>query len=220
MNNPMERPTGAVEEQKIEGDSPPLSPPGSGGQTSSGTHITETRLKVAEMIEQAVTEAVERRFQSAKDKRWAELEKQYGSLSELAEKLGEAEEQAEGEPQADQPEDLAQELAGRVQALAKLPGLKENEDVSALLLRHARPESIEGYTTLLEDLLRLGAGGGMAAESRETSTPASAVIPGGSDAPADLQQAYQRRKRALRPGDINALTALKREFRQRGLDVF
>jgi hypothetical protein len=47
-----------------------------------------------------------------------------------------------------------------------------------------------------------------------------AVIPGGSDAPSDLAEAYRRRKRQLRPGDINALTALKREFRQKGLDVF
>jgi hypothetical protein len=44
-------------------------------------------------------------------------------------------------------------------------------------------------------------------------TTATAVAPGGTNAPSDLQQAYQRRKAQLRPGDINALTALKREFR-------
>lgn len=49
---------------------------------------------------------------------------------------------------------------------------------------------------------------------------ASAVTPGGSAAPADLVQAYQRRKAMLRPGDVNALTALKREIRQKGLDAF
>jgi hypothetical protein len=190
MSNPMERPTGAVEEQQHEGDSPPLSPPGSGGQTSSGIHTAKARLKVAEMIEQAVTEAVERRFQSAKDKRWAELEKQYSSLSELAEKLGEVQGQPEDEPQPADPAVTAQDLTGRVQALARLPGLKENETIRALLLRHARPESIEDYTNLLEDLLRLGVAGRLADENNRASTPASAVIPGGSDAPADLQQAY------------------------------
>lgn len=184
----------------------------------SGRERDQQTLQDEARLAALVREEVERRFQSAKDKRWAELEKQYGSLSELAEKLGDA--QPEEEPQSNKPTEITQDLAGRVQVLAKLPNLKENEDVRALLLRHARPENLEGYTALLEDLLRLSTGGGVAEETKNISTPASAVIPGGSDAPADLQQAYQRRKRALRPGDINAITALKREFRQRGLDVF
>jgi len=234
MKQPMERPTGAVEEenQKNEGDPSPLSPPQHGQESSAGK--TSARLRVAEMIEEAVADAVERRFQSAKDKRWSELEKQYGSLSELAEKLdgagGEmgasAEQAAEAEenkklaePDGDAPIDLSLSLAERVQALAKLPALKEDEDARAILLRHANPQGIEDYADLLEDLLRLG-GGAEPVDSVTPSTPASIVIPGGADAPADLRRAYERRKRALRPGDINALTALKREFRQRGLDVF
>lgn len=245
MSKPMERPTGAVEEEKREkvGDPSPLSPPRqpgrrAGRETSHTQTKPDRRYRVAAMIEEAVDAAVERRFQRAKDIRWAKLEKQYGSLNELAERAGaiseeegtgaSAEQAAEvkeqdllAEPEGDAPEYLAQPLAERVQALAKMPGLKENEDARAMLLRHARPEGIEEYAALLEDLLLLG--GERPAQvpgDREKSIPASAVIPGGGDAPADLRQAYERRKRALRPGDINALTALKREFRQRGLDVF
>ena len=114
---------------------------------------------------------------------------------------------------------LAQSLAERVQALGRMPGLKDNEDARAMLLRHAKPGGIEDYAVLLEDLLRLG-GGGLVVDPRTPSSPASVVISGGGSAPADLRQAYERRRRALRPGDIQGLTALKREFRQKGLDVF
>lgn len=205
---------------------------------SNGKPKKSAREMVEALVAEAVAEAVERRFQSAKDKRWDELEKQYGSLSELAERLGEGmgasaehdaiafnetasavEDDVLAVPEGDAPATPAGSLTERVQALAKLPGLRENEDARAMLLRHAKPGGIEDYAALLEDLLRLG-GSALKLESGRLSTPASMVIPGGGDAPADLRQAYERRRRALRPGDVQALMALKREFRQKGLDVF
>lgn len=47
------------------------------------------------------------------------------------------------------------------------------------------------------------------------------ILPGGAGAPAqDLRAEYQRRLRGLRPGDVAAVLELKREFRNRGLEVY
>jgi len=35
-----------------------------------------------------------------------------------------------------------------------------------------------------------------------------------------LQEVYDRRKGKLRPGDVNGLLALKREFRGKGLKIY
>jgi hypothetical protein len=48
-----------------------------------------------------------------------------------------------------------------------------------------------------------------------------AIPPGGGGAPpADLPAEYRRRMAALRPGYLAAVVELKREFRQRGLEVY
>lgn len=168
---------------------------------------------LSEMIEKEVA----RRFQSAKDKRWAELEKIYGDLHELREQAQTA---VSPGVDADLPtEELEPDFEGRVTALAGLPGIRENEDAVALILRNRNPADQAAYTSLVEGLLQTVLGGGEAAATM-TASAASMVIPGGGETSNDLEQAYRRRKKLLRPGDVNALTALKREFRQKGLDVF
>lgn len=191
----------------------------------SGQERDEQTLQDEARLAALVRDEVERRFQSAKDKRWAQLEKQYRELSELRAQIDMPE---EGDAPAEEGgRDQGEDLAARVMALARLPGLRANEEATARLLRHKENGGPEGYLALLEELLALvlgdAPGQGAAVSSANASaaaSAASAVTPGGSAAPADLVQAYQRRKAMLRPGDINALTALKREFRQRGLDIF
>ncbi len=73
---------------------------------------------------------------------------------------------------------------------------------------------------LIENLLQLTLGSPEESHPAVAVSPATAVVPGGSSASSDLAQEYERRKQKLRPGDINALTALKREFRKKGLDLF
>ncbi len=185
----------------------------------SGRERDQQTLQDEARLTALVREEVERRFQSAKDKRWTQLEKQYRELSELRAQIGTPE---EGDAPAEEGgRDQGEDLAARVMALARLPGLRANEEATARLLRHKADGGTDGYLALLEELLALvlgdAPGQGAAVSS---ASAASAVTPGGSAAPADLVQAYQRRKAMLRPGDVNALTALKREFRQKGLDVF
>ncbi|UYN91877.1 MAG: hypothetical protein KIT70_11030 [Anaerolineales bacterium] len=51
--------------------------------------------------------------------------------------------------------------------------------------------------------------------------PSRVVPPSGAGAPApDLRAEYQRRLRSLRPGDLGAVLELKREFRNKGLEVY
>ncbi|UYN90170.1 MAG: hypothetical protein KIT08_02770 [Anaerolineales bacterium] len=63
---------------------------------------------------------------------------------------------------------------------------------------------------------------GAAPSAQPGVSRASRVIPpGGASAPTqDLRAEYQRRLRALRPGDLGAVLELKREFRNRGLEVY
>jgi len=170
--------------------------------------------QLGEMIEKEVN----RRFQSAKDKRWAQLEKQYrelGELREMAEAL-----LAVNQESTDMSGEQDGNLEARIRSLAELPGLKGNHPARALILRHMAVEDVSSYARVMEELLHLTLGKPKDGGIQGSTSAAVAVIPGGSDAPSDLAEAYRRRKRQLRPGDINALTALKREFRQKGLDVF
>ena len=170
--------------------------------------------QLGEMIEQEVT----RRFQSAKDKRWAQLEKQYrelGELREMAEAL-----LASNQESTDMSGEKDSDLEARIRSLAELPGLKGNDPAQALILRNMAVENFSSYARVMEELIQLTLGEQNAEPGQAIASAAAAVIPGGSDAPSDLGEAYRRRKRQLKPGDINALTALKREFRQKGLDIF
>ena len=126
---------------------------------------------------------VERKFQSAKDKRWAQLERQYGALSQMQDVQDDAD--------ANEPE------AGNaaVDSLA--------QQIAALVGRQLAP-----------------AAGETAQPAQPAANPAGVAQPSGAVPVPDLQAAYERRKAAIRPGDLNALMALKREFRAQGLDVF
>ena len=115
--------------------------------------------------------------------------------------------------------DDSPELGERVLALADLPGIRESREATAALLRYRDSGDVEGYLELVEEILKITLG----MEGQRNSGPvtaASAVTPGGGSAPNDLQMAYQMRRSLIKPGDVNALTALKREFRQKGMDVF
>ncbi len=178
------------------------------------TDETGFEARLEEMIEKEVG----RRFQSAKDKRWSQLEKQYGDLSELrdlAEALLTSVEESAGQPALQE-----ENLEARIRSFADLPGVRENEDASALILRSMAVEDLPAYVQVMEELVRLTLGEQKEGRGHRPISAAAAVTPGGSDTPDDLEQAYRRRKRLLRPGDVNGLTALKREFRQKGLDVF
>lgn len=170
--------------------------------------------QLGEMIEKEV----DRRFQSAKDKRWAQLEKQYGHLSELREIAGILKTTSEAEE--DQPLQHEEDLETRLRSLADLPGVRDNDEARALILRSLDAPDLTAYTQVMENLIRMTLGGTSRTGPLAPVSAATALTPGGSDAPGDLAQAYQRRRSQLRPGDVNALTALKREFRQKGLDVF
>lgn len=171
---------------------------------------------LSEMIEKEVA----RRFQSAKDKRWAALERKYGDLSELSGRAEALLSSPAGEPDSPAPAAEDRHFEKRIHNLAGLPGIRENEDAQALILRSQHADDPATYAALVEKLLRLAVGAEDGQGKPLPASAATAVIPGGSDSPGDLEQAYRRRRKLLRPGDVNALTALKREFRQKGLDIF
>lgn len=78
-----------------------------------------------------------------------------------------------------------------------------------------QPESGE-YLELLESLTTLVLQGAR----KGNVHPAAVVQPGGGAPQADLRSEYQVRLQQLRPGDVNGLMELKREFRGKGLEIF
>ncbi|MGD2026625.1 MAG: hypothetical protein PVI99_02310 [Anaerolineales bacterium] len=189
------------------------------GQPTSPEGLDPEDSHFEKVLSAMIEKEVAWRFQSAKDKRWAALEKKYGGLSELSEQARDLISRLARESGSPAPDGEAR-FENRIHSLAGLPGIRENEDAQALILRSQGAEDLEEYAGLVEGLLRLALGGEGGETASPPATPATAVIPGGSDSPGDLEQAYRRRRNRLRPGDVNALTALKREFRQKGLDVF
>ncbi|MCH7662622.1 MAG: hypothetical protein IH859_01980 [Chloroflexi bacterium] len=90
-------------------------------------------------------------------------------------------------------------------------------EVQALMRAGQYSPDTEGYLDFLGDITKLA----LQRAARPTPTAASAAQPGGGGTPEpDLRSEYDLRKTSLRPGDVNALMELKREFRQKGLDVF
>lgn len=157
-------------------------------------------------LETRIQTEVERRFSSAKDKRWAEVERQYGRLSELSKPGGEAvqeETQSSAEPQ----------LARRILAQA---GLEDDPEALQMLKRGANGDQVDALR-MVADIAQL------AVRRREKPpTKAGAVIqPSGGGMPTpDLRAEYEKRLRALRPGDVASVSDLKREFRKKGLNVY
>ncbi|MDH5507628.1 MAG: hypothetical protein OEZ02_10440 [Anaerolineae bacterium] len=157
---------------------------------------------------------VEKRFQSAKDKRWTQLERQFGALSEFQQTLQSAQEDkpirsSDRKPGGDW---MAQKTADLLEAA----GLANDPEVKQLFQSEAYAPNPEGYLELLGDLTELV----LRRSGRRAASAASVTQPGGGTPAPNLRSEYETRKRRLRPGDINALMELKREFRQKGLDIF
>jgi hypothetical protein len=181
--------------------------------STDGRDEQTSQTELDEHISEHIRQEVERRFQSAKDRRWAQLEKQYGHLHELSERTG------PGVPkvQVSYVESLEGEFIGRAARLLDRVGLGNDPEAVALMQENAHSQDKESYLDMMEDLVSMT----LRRVGREEA-PATAVIqPGGGIAPVeDLQGAYERRKKKLRPGDVNGLMALKKEFREKGLEVF
>jgi hypothetical protein len=192
-------------ESEVQTEPDPISTDGRDEQTS--------QTELDEYIRSQIREEVERRFQSAKDKRWAQLEKQYGQLHELSERA----ESGVSRTQVSHGRNLEGEIMGRTARLLKRVGLSNDPEVIALL--HDQTESFGGrdYLDLMEDLVAIT----LRREGREEAPAAVIIQPGGGSAPVeDLHGAYEQRKKKLRPGDVNGLMALKKEFREKGLEIF
>ncbi len=134
------------------------------------------------------------------------MEKQYRDLStlrqdadallaavEAAESI-EAAESAVIEPAGIVPAGISPEaLEDKILSLANLPGIRGNEDATALILRHKQAGDLSAYLDLVEGLLALTLGSGEEI-SPAPVTAASAVTPGGGQAVDDLAQEYRRRR--------------------------
>ena len=168
------------------------------GQTSQSEEALDPRV-VAQ-----IQREVERRFQSAKDKRWAKLEKQYGELS-----------QRHPEPQG-QGDDLPGWIRTQVEKVVNQAGLVDDPGVQAILSGLEGDQDQSKHLQVLAELTEMA----LAKKGKGRISTAAVVLPGGGNAPHDLRQVYEQRKGKLRPGDVNALMALKREFREKGLEIY
>ncbi|MDH3944362.1 MAG: hypothetical protein OEV06_09750, partial [Anaerolineae bacterium] len=161
-----------------------------------------------------IAEEVERRFQSAKDKRWARLERQFGALKEFKEAFDGEKSDAVGRNAATYDDDW---LAKKTREFVEAAGLSNDAEMKALLQEGEYSPDVEGYVDMLGDITELA----LRRAGRRRGQPATVVQPTGGGAPQpDLRNQYDQRKSKLRPGDINGLLDLKREFRKKGLEIF
>jgi hypothetical protein len=179
-------------------------------QSTPAPENGESPEGIEQHMAEIITAEVEKRFQSAKDKRWTELERQFGALQEFQQTL----ETAKAETaQSTQSEDwLAQKAGG----LLEDSGLANDPEVQELLQEGGYTADSDGYLHLMEDLTQLA----LRRANRPRATAGSVIQPSGGAPKPDLRQEYERQMRRLRPGDVSRLMDLKREFRQKGLDVF
>jgi len=167
----------------------------------------EALAELEQRLSERIADEVERRFQSAKDKRWSQLEKQYGALSELAETLSK---QSAARREGDWAPAKAREVL-------EAAGLANDPEVVDLITHGQYTPGLEGYAELLGDITELVLG----RAGRAPASPASVAQPSGGGTPEpDLQAEYEKEKGRLRPGDVNGLTELKRRYRAKGLDIF
>ncbi|MEN8242164.1 MAG: hypothetical protein ABFS17_09610 [Chloroflexota bacterium] len=186
-------------------------------QPESDQNTGRAASPVPEALRELIRKEIERRFQSAKDRRWSQLERQYGELREHTEDQGQPLPHEDDEGPQLSPEDRVLEQA---EALLTRLGLRGTPQAEALLEQREALEGRGGYLDaidqVLEIILKRAVGIGAAAPS-----PAGVVAPsGGSIAKNDLGEQYQARKAEIRPGDVHNLTKLKREFREKGLNIF
>jgi hypothetical protein len=169
-----------------------------------------------ELIE-LIGQEIDRRFQSAKDRRWAQLEKQYGDLHELRQQAVPALQQPAADPENSE---FAGKLMERAEALLKRLGLRNTPEAAALLRDQDNLNGPGGTLELVDRVLEYALRD-IQAQTEKTPSAAGVIAPGGgASAESDLKESYRRRRIQIRPGDVNALTALKREFREKGLNIF
>jgi hypothetical protein len=212
---------GQVESGVVSGESEVQTEPKAISTDGRDKQTSHTELD--ERIGEHIRQEVERRFQSAKDKRWAQLEKQYGQLHELSDQSGSAfpdggaSQERISHEKTFQEKDGEGEVMWRAAMLLERVGLGNDPEAVSLMQRIAHSQDEEGYLEMMEDLVTLT----LRRTGLEESPEAVVIQPSGGIAPAqNLQEAYEQRKKGLRPGDVNGLMALKREFREKGLDVF
>jgi hypothetical protein len=105
----------------------------------------------------------------------------------------------------------------RASQLLERSGLSNDPEAVELVREFGSNQESSAYINLLEDLTELA----LRRIGKGKASAATVAQPGGGNAPvADLQQAYEQQRKKLRPGDVNALMALKREFREKGLEIF
>ncbi|MBT3239375.1 MAG: hypothetical protein HON98_02605 [Chloroflexi bacterium] len=157
-----------------------------------------------------IQEEIGRRFQSAKDKRWAQLEKQYGALSEMQSNSASSETSS---PAEINPEKFQENIGELVNDL----GIGDDPQIIDLLKEKGELTNLEEYFDLVNKITMKVLG----KAQKATASAGSVIQPTGGNAPLeDLQEVYDRRKGKLRPGDVNGLLALKREFRGKGLKIY
>jgi hypothetical protein len=186
-------------------------------QTSNIGHSSEQPLtpELEQHLETHIAAEVERRFQSAKDKRWTELERQFGRLSEFQQTLDEV---SQGKvTEQDSAVDVEKWLENKMRALLADSGLENDPEVQTMLRSGDYAPDVEGYMNMLGDITELA----LRRSQRPKASAATVAQPGGGGlVEPDLQGEYDLRRKRLRPGDVNSLLELKREFRKKGLDVY
>lgn len=161
---------------------------------------------VEERLEARIQEEVEKRFQSAKDKRWAELERQYGELHSARA----SEDSRQLEPEKQNPP------VSQVRRILQQANL-ENDPEALRLLGEARGQGPQAELRLLADLAELA----LRRIEKPTAKASAVILPSGGGLPApDLRAEYEKRLTGLRAGDVAGLSELKREFRGKGLQVY
>lgn len=202
--NPQNKPGKKGAEQKsVPAEQPEQEP------SSSEANFAELEARLGERI----ADEVERRFQSAKDRRWAQLEKQYGALRQAQRVQGmNSNEQRRGASSIDDSWVMA-----RAQHILEGAGLANDPEVLELFHEGQYTPDVEGYLDLLGDITEVT----LRRANRPHASAAAVAQPGGSNLPEpDLRDEYEQRRKRLRPGDVGALMELKREFRQKGLNVY
>jgi hypothetical protein len=168
--------------------------------------------------QQEAADAVETKGVSKKQQRIADLVKEQvrtGLKEELIEELETRMEQLDARQPA--AASLSPDEPALLRVLAGLQDAGLQNDPAALrLLRQARGGGPQAELRALADLAALA----VARLAQPAGKASHAILPSGGAAAADLRAEYERRVRAVRPGDLGAVMEVKREFRKRGLEVY
>lgn len=200
---------------------------------------------------------IDKRVQSTKDRRYANLEREVGGLKAdlqalfpesvltehadkidrylLQRKVDELTARVEGNPQQEQPAPKAQtshgnaewdKARGVVQQIFAQAGFAG--DPAAALNSAEFLEFMSENNNTFEDGVDMVSKASAFAAKRQSQTPSPALRvqppaapqPSAGDSQSELQAEYQKRLAAIRPGSIDAVTNLKREYRGKGLNVW